>query len=57
MRQGARGMRDAKGHIRSAVLSLAGKQYSIISTVTSPGLYLALKSFRVTVLCTSCSRE
>lgn len=50
-------MRDAKGHIRSAVLSLAGKQYSIISTVTSPGLYLDLKSFRISVLCTSCSTE
>lgn len=50
-------MRDVKGDIRSAILSLAGKQYRITSTVTSPGLYLALKSFRISVLCASCSTE
>lgn len=47
-------MRDVK---RSACLSLARKQYRISSAVAFPGWYLALKSFGVSVLCTSCSAE
>lgn len=41
-------MRDIKGDNRSAILSLAGKQYRIIATVTFPGLLSSSEEFQGT---------